>query len=53
MNESPEMVVEIIVSGESFGGIGEPVLPTIAQALVNAIRNDCGENITELPIGQA
>ncbi len=50
MNESPEIEIYIINSGESIGGAGEPGTPAIAPALANAIYDAIGIRIRELPI---
>ena len=53
IDESPEIQVEIINSGESLGGGGEPGTPPIAPALTNAIFAATGKRIRELPISKA
>jgi len=50
MDESPEIETYIINSGEKVGGAGEPGTPAIAPALVNAIFNDTGKRLRELPV---
>jgi len=50
MNDSPEIETYIINSGEKTGGGGEPGLPPIAPALVNAIFAATGKRIRELPV---
>jgi isoquinoline 1-oxidoreductase beta subunit len=52
MDETPEIRVEIINSGESLGGGGEPGTPPIAPALTNAIFAATGKRIRELPISK-
>ncbi|MEM8541925.1 MAG: molybdopterin cofactor-binding domain-containing protein, partial [Pseudomonadota bacterium] len=37
MNETPEIAVEIVDTGAPMGGVGEPGIPPLAPALVNAI----------------
>lgn len=52
MNDAPKIAVEIINSGESLGGAGEPGTPPVAPALVNAIYAASGKRIRELPVTQ-
>lgn len=52
IDESPEIAVEIINSGESLGGGGEPGTPPIAPALTNAIFAATGERIRDLPVNK-
>jgi isoquinoline 1-oxidoreductase beta subunit len=50
INESPEIEVHIVESGEASGGVGEPGLPPVAPALVNAIFAATGIRFRNLPI---
>ena len=50
MSESPNIETQIIVSGEKWGGAGEPGTPTVAPALANAIYDATGTRIRQLPI---
>lgn len=50
MNESPEVEVNIVNSGERIGGIGETGVPPIAPAVANAIYNATGIRLRELPL---
>ncbi len=50
MNESPEIETYIINSGEKVGGAGEPGMPPVGPALVNAIFDATGKRIRELPV---
>jgi isoquinoline 1-oxidoreductase beta subunit len=50
MNNSPDISVEIINSGEDLGGGGEPGTPPIAPALTNAIYAASGQRIRKLPV---
>ena len=50
MNQMPEVVVEIINSGEKIGGGGEPATPPIAPAVANAVFAVTGERQRNLPI---
>lgn len=50
IGEVPETVVEIVESGEPIGGVGEPGLPTVAPAALNAIFAVTGTRVRELPV---
>lgn len=50
MPESPRIETHIIVSGENWGGAGEPGTPTVAPALANAIYDATKTRIRQLPI---
>jgi isoquinoline 1-oxidoreductase beta subunit len=53
ITQSPERIETIIIeSGEAMGGVGEPPLPPIAPALVNALAALTGKPIRELPISR-
>ncbi len=52
MSEVPEIEVHIAQSRHPIGGIGEPVLPTVAPALCNAVFKATGVRIRQLPIQQ-
>ena len=49
-NEAPAIETQIINSGNSLGGAGEPGTPPIAPAVTNAIFNATGIRIRVLPI---
>lgn len=51
--QMPIVNVEIVNSGESVGGIGEPGLPPVAPALCNAIFHATGNRIRRLPLEKA
>ena len=50
MREMPHVDVQIIQSGEALGGIGEPAVPPIAPAVVNAYARLTGSRIRTLPM---
>ena len=52
INEHPQIDVNIINSGESWGGAGEPGTPVIAPALVSALYAATGIRVRELPLSR-
>jgi isoquinoline 1-oxidoreductase beta subunit len=50
MHEAPEIEVHIMPSTEKHGGVGEPGVPPLAGAVVNAIFAATGKRIRRLPI---
>lgn len=50
MADAPEIEVEIITSGEHWGGAGEPGTPPIAPAVTNAVFALTGKRIRQLPL---
>ena len=50
MSESPEIVVELVPSDALPAGVGEPGVPPIAPALVNAVYAATGERHRSLPL---
>jgi isoquinoline 1-oxidoreductase beta subunit len=50
MNEIPVINVHIVPSEEKMGGAGEPGVPPVAPAVVNAIFAATGKRIRRLPI---
>ncbi|GGF85899.1 oxidoreductase [Azorhizobium oxalatiphilum] len=49
----PRVHVEIVESGAPMGGVGEPGLPGIAPAVVNAVAALTGRHIRALPLAKA
>ena len=50
MSESPEVVVELVPSDALPAGVGEPGVPPIAPALVNAVYAATGVRHRSLPL---
>jgi len=49
MTDVPEIEIHLAPSGGKAGGIGEPVIPSVAPALANAVFNATGVRLRELP----
>ena len=52
IDEMPEVEVHFVASVEAPSGVGEPGVPPLAPALVNAIAATTGKRIYRLPIGR-
>ncbi|MNL74277.1 Membrane-bound aldehyde dehydrogenase [pyrroloquinoline-quinone] precursor [compost metagenome] len=50
MNEIPTVHVEIVESNEIPTGVGEPGVPVIAPAIINAIFKLTGKRYHNLPL---
>jgi isoquinoline 1-oxidoreductase beta subunit len=50
MNEMPAVEVHIVASTEAPGGVGEPGLPPLAPAVVNAVYAATGKRLRKLPL---
>ncbi|MCH1930971.1 xanthine dehydrogenase family protein molybdopterin-binding subunit [Shewanella sp. A25] len=48
----PEVHVSIVESGEKMGGIGEPGLPAVSPAIVNAVSHLIGRRIRSMPLSK-
>ncbi len=53
MNEMPLVEVHIVDSSEAPGGVGEPGLPPLAPAVVNAVFAATGKRVRKLPLDAA
>jgi isoquinoline 1-oxidoreductase subunit beta len=53
MNGMPEVDVHIVPSREAPGGVGEPGVPPIAPAVLNAVYVATGKRIRTLPVRSA
>jgi isoquinoline 1-oxidoreductase beta subunit len=50
IHETPKVHIEIVENGDIPTGIGEPGVPVIAPAIVNAIYNATGKRYRKLPL---
>ncbi|HVT44509.1 MAG TPA: molybdopterin cofactor-binding domain-containing protein [Thermoanaerobaculia bacterium] len=53
MSEMPRVDVHILPSSDPPGGVGEPPLPGVAPAVLNAVFAATGRRVRRLPIGNA
>ena len=51
-DQMPEVHVEIVESGAPMGGVGEPGLPAVVPAIVNAVATLTGQRIRSLPLSK-
>ena len=49
MSEAPKVEVVIVRSQQAPGGVGEPVVPSVAPAISNAIQAATGKRLRDLP----
>jgi len=50
MNEMPVVEVHILESTEKMGGVGEPGVPPVAPAVLNALFTLTGKRVRNLPL---
>ncbi len=50
MNEMPKVEVHILDSNEKMGGVGEPGVPPVAPAVMNALFTLTGKRVRSLPL---
>ena len=53
IHEAPKVHIEIVENGDIPTGIGEPGVPVIAPAIINAIYNATGRRYRKLPLKTA
>ena len=53
MNETPDIAVAVVDTGAPLGGVGEPGIPPVAPALVNAIFSATKKRLRKLPVNAA
>ncbi|HND34203.1 MAG TPA: molybdopterin-dependent oxidoreductase, partial [Myxococcota bacterium] len=54
MHEAPRIThVELVESGAAPGGVGEPGVPPVAPAIVNAVFAMTGKRVRELPLSKS
>ncbi|MCG8639859.1 MAG: molybdopterin-dependent oxidoreductase, partial [Desulfobacterales bacterium] len=53
LSEVPEIEFHIVENNQKAGGIGEPVLPTVAPAVANAVFRATGIRLRNLPFDRA
>lgn len=49
-NQMPQVHVSIVESGEKMGGVGEPGLPAVPPAVINAVSQLLGRRIRSMPL---
>ena len=52
LEQMPRVHVRIVESGEAMGGIGEPGLPAIPPAVVNAVSHLTGARVRSMPLSR-
>ncbi|MFI8481414.1 molybdopterin cofactor-binding domain-containing protein [Pseudomonas sp. NPDC078700] len=48
----PQVHVRVVESGEKMGGVGEPPLPAVAPAVVNAVAALTGKRVRSIPLSR-
>ena len=51
-DQMPDVKVKIIESGAKMGGVGEPGLPSVPPAVVNAVSQLIGKRIRSMPLSR-
>jgi len=51
--DTPQLEIVLMESGGRPGGVGEPAVPAVAPALVNALRSSGTGNVYELPLSRS
>ncbi|WP_379561764.1 xanthine dehydrogenase family protein molybdopterin-binding subunit [Psychromarinibacter halotolerans] len=51
-DQMPEVHVDIVESGAAMGGVGEPGLPAVGPAIVNAVAVLTGQRVRSLPLSK-
>ncbi|MEM8817716.1 MAG: molybdopterin cofactor-binding domain-containing protein, partial [Pseudomonadota bacterium] len=52
IDEAPAIAVEVVETGAPLGGVGEPGIPPLAPALVNALFSATGKRVRRLPVAE-
>jgi len=52
LHETPELPVEFMASEQAPSGLGEPAVPCVLPALLNALARATGRRVRRLPLGE-